>query len=103
MLTLVDFFGASMIALVLGIAELYTIGWIYGTDRLCKDIEFMLGRKVGLYWRLCWGVFTPLIMTVILIYFYATYEPLTYNNQLFPSWATGKSTKQQLVQHWLYH
>ncbi|XP_017117023.1 sodium-dependent nutrient amino acid transporter 1 isoform X1 [Drosophila elegans] len=87
MLTLVDFFGASMIALVLGIAELYTIGWIYGTDRLCKDIEFMLGRKVGLYWRLCWSVFTPLIMTVILIYFYATYEPLTYNNIIYPNWA----------------
>ncbi|XP_043652864.1 sodium-dependent nutrient amino acid transporter 1 isoform X2 [Drosophila teissieri] len=87
MLTLVDFFGASMIALVLGIAELYTIGWIYGTDRLCKDIEFMLGRKVGLYWRLCWSIFTPLIMTVILIYFYATYEPLTYNNIVYPNWA----------------
>lgn len=115
MLTLVDFFGASMIALVLGIAELYTIGWIYGTDRLCKDIEFMLGRKVGLYWRLCWGVFTPLIMTVILIYFYATYEPLTYNKQLFPTWAYGKLTVQDLLcfttssfpflfRHWLgYH
>ncbi|XP_030241857.1 sodium-dependent nutrient amino acid transporter 1 isoform X2 [Drosophila navojoa] len=89
MLTLVDFFGASMIALVLGIAELYTIGWIYGTDRLCKDIEFMLGRKVGLYWRLCWSIFTPLIMTIILIYFYATYEPLIYNNQPFPAWAYG--------------
>nr|XP_016945680.1 sodium-dependent nutrient amino acid transporter 1 isoform X1 [Drosophila suzukii] len=87
MLTLVDFFGASMIALVLGIAELYTIGWIYGTDRLCKDIEFMLNRKVGLYWRLCWSIFTPLIMTVILIYFYATYEPLTYNNIIYPNWA----------------
>ncbi|XP_032592356.1 sodium-dependent nutrient amino acid transporter 1 isoform X2 [Drosophila grimshawi] len=87
MLTLVDFFGASMIALVLGIAELYTIGWIYGTDRLCKDIEFMLGRKVGLYWRLCWGIFTPLIMTIILIYFYASYEPLTYNSQAYPPWA----------------
>ncbi|KAH8323332.1 hypothetical protein KR067_005258 [Drosophila pandora] len=87
MLTLVDFFGASMIALVLGIAELYTIGWIYGTDRLCKDIEFMLGRKVGLYWRLCWSIITPLIMTTILVYFYATYEPLTYNNVIYPFWA----------------
>ncbi|KAH8325069.1 hypothetical protein KR074_005171 [Drosophila pseudoananassae] len=89
MLTLVDFFGASMIALVLGIAELYTIGWIYGTDRLCKDIEFMLGRKVGLYWRLCWSIITPLIMTTILVYFYATYEPLTYNNVTYPTWAYG--------------
>jgi len=44
MLTLVDFFGASMIALVLGIAELYTIGWIYTmksqNDRVITSSEW---------------------------------------------------------------
>ncbi|XP_065367459.1 sodium-dependent nutrient amino acid transporter 1 isoform X2 [Calliphora vicina] len=86
-LTLVDYFGASMIALVLGIAELYALGWIYGVDRLCKDAEFMMGRKVGPYWRWCWAVVTPLIMTVILIYFLSTYTPLTYNGVQYPDWA----------------
>uniref|UniRef100_A0A1A9W8D8 Transporter n=1 Tax=Glossina brevipalpis TaxID=37001 RepID=A0A1A9W8D8_9MUSC len=86
-LTLVDYYGASMIALVLGIFELYVLGWIYGVDRLCKDAEFMMGRKVGLYWRWCWSVITPLIMTIILIYFLSTYTPLTYNNVPFPNWA----------------
>ncbi|XP_075166646.1 sodium-dependent nutrient amino acid transporter 1 isoform X2 [Haematobia irritans] len=86
-LTLVDYFGASMIALVLGIAELYVLGWVYGVDRLCKDAEFMMGRKVGLYWRFCWSIVTPLIMTAILIYFLSTYTPLTYNNVAYPSWA----------------
>ncbi|XP_037826008.1 sodium-dependent nutrient amino acid transporter 1 isoform X1 [Lucilia sericata] len=86
-LTLVDYFGASMIALVLGIAELYCLGWVYGVDRLCKDAEFMMGRKVGPYWRWCWAVVTPLIMTVILIYFLSTYTPLTYNGVNYPNWA----------------
>ncbi|KAL9916422.1 sodium-dependent nutrient amino acid transporter 1-like isoform 2-T2 [Glossina fuscipes fuscipes] len=86
-LTLVDYFGASMIALVLGIFELYVLGWVYGVDRLCKDAEFMMGRKVGLYWRWCWSVITPLIMTIILIYFLSTYTPLTYNNVSYPNWA----------------
>lgn len=91
MLTLVDYFGASMIALILGIAELYVLGWIYGVNRLCKDAEFMLkGRKVGLYWRWCWAVVTPLIMTLILVYFLVTYEVLTYNNAIFPTWAYGR-------------
>uniref|UniRef100_A0A1I8P2A2 Transporter n=1 Tax=Stomoxys calcitrans TaxID=35570 RepID=A0A1I8P2A2_STOCA len=88
-LTLVDYFGASMIALFLGIAELYVLGWAYGVDRLCKDAEFMMGRKVGAYWRLCWGVVTPVIMTSILVYFLATYTPLKYNDAVYPSWAYG--------------
>ncbi|XP_039953950.1 sodium-dependent nutrient amino acid transporter 1 isoform X2 [Bactrocera tryoni] len=86
-LTLVDFYGASMIALILGILELYVLGWVYGVDRLCTDIEFMIGHRVGNYWRWCWALITPGIMTLILIYFYATYESLTYNNVHYPSWA----------------
>ncbi|XP_067628891.1 sodium-dependent nutrient amino acid transporter 1-like [Eurosta solidaginis] len=86
-LTLVDFYGASMIVLVLGILELYTLGCVYGVDRLCKDIEFMIGHKVGRYWRWCWALITPGVMTIILIYFYATYESLTYNNLQYPTWA----------------
>ncbi|XP_061391730.1 sodium-dependent nutrient amino acid transporter 1-like [Musca vetustissima] len=86
-LTLVDYFGASMIALILGIAELYVLGWVYGVDRLCRDAEFMMGRKVGPYWRWCWAVVTPLIMTAILVYFLSTYTPLTYNNVTYPNWA----------------
>ena len=53
-LNLVDFYGASFVVFVLGIAELITIGWIYGVTRFCKDIEFMLGFRPNIYWRLCW-------------------------------------------------
>jgi solute carrier family 6 amino acid transporter-like protein 5/7/9/14 len=53
-LDLVDYFGASCTVYVFAIAELVTICWIYGVDRFCKDIEFMLGIYPGLYWRLCW-------------------------------------------------
>jgi solute carrier family 6 (neurotransmitter transporter, glycine) member 5/9 len=49
MLQFMDFYGASFIAFMLAIAELVTIAWIYGVDRLCKDIEFMLNIKTGYY------------------------------------------------------
>ncbi|KAL5286670.1 hypothetical protein ACFFRR_007967 [Megaselia abdita] len=86
-LNLVDYFGASMIALVIGIVELYALGWIYGTKRLCKDTEFMIGLKVGVYWRICWSIVTPLIMTAILVYTFVSYEPLTYKDIVYPNWA----------------
>uniref|UniRef100_A0A1Q3FYP6 Transporter n=1 Tax=Culex tarsalis TaxID=7177 RepID=A0A1Q3FYP6_CULTA len=84
-LTLVDHFGASFIALVLAIAELIAIGWIYGVDRLCKDVEFMLGHRPNLYWRLCWRWVTPLLMTAILIYNLLTLQPLTYQGYVYPT------------------
>ncbi|XP_055625250.1 sodium-dependent nutrient amino acid transporter 1 isoform X3 [Toxorhynchites rutilus septentrionalis] len=84
-LTLVDHFGASFIALVLAIAELVALGWIYGVDRLCKDVEFMLGFRPNLYWRLCWRWITPVLMFAILMYNLATLEPLTYQGYVYPS------------------
>lgn len=89
-MTLVDYYGVAMMSLFLGICELYVMGWVYGVNRLCKDVEFMIGRKVGLYWRMCWSVITPIIMTVILIYFLSTYAPLTYNNKTYSNGMYGE-------------
>jgi solute carrier family 6 amino acid transporter-like protein 5/7/9/14 len=52
--SLVDFFGAQWVAFIFAIAELVAVFYIYGVERFCKDIEFMLGFRPGLYWRMCW-------------------------------------------------
>uniref|UniRef100_A0A182PFL1 Sodium-dependent nutrient amino acid transporter 1 n=1 Tax=Anopheles epiroticus TaxID=199890 RepID=A0A182PFL1_9DIPT len=54
-LDFLDFYGASFVALVLAVFEMMTFAWIYGVGRICRDIEFMLGIKTGLYWRVCWA------------------------------------------------
>lgn len=78
LINFLDFYGASFVALILAIVELLTVSWVYGVDRFCKDIEFMLGRKTGDYWRISWGFVTPGIMIAILIYFIATWQQITY-------------------------
>ncbi|XP_013107532.2 sodium-dependent nutrient amino acid transporter 1 [Stomoxys calcitrans] len=83
-LNLVDFFGCSFIALFLAIAELIAVSWMYGVKRLCQDIEFMLGVKTGLYWRICWVLITPGLMFAVLLYTLITLEPLTYNGVAYP-------------------
>lgn len=80
-INLLDFYGASFVALILAIIELITVSWIYGVDRFCKDIEFMIGRRTGLYWRICWKIITPMIMIGILGYFVVTWQPLTYQDR----------------------
>lgn len=79
---LVDYYGASFIAFILAIAELYTFSYIYGVDRLCRDIEFMLGFRPNLYWRVCWRFLTPGLMTVILGYTLYNLEPLKISDDI---------------------
>ncbi|XP_002066106.2 sodium-dependent nutrient amino acid transporter 1 [Drosophila willistoni] len=84
-LNLVDFYGCTFIALVLAIAELLTFGWIYGVNRICSDIEFMLNVKTGFYWRICWAIVAPCLMFLVLAYMLVGYEPLTYKGTPYPS------------------
>lgn len=84
-LTLVDFYGANFTVFILGTIEMIGIAWIYGVDNLCNDLEFMLGKKMGIYWRLCWGAVTPVLMLVILVYSMVIMKPETYHDEPFPT------------------
>jgi len=94
-LNLLDFFGATFVALVLAIFELLAIGWVYGVKRVCRDVEFMLGRKTSIYYRLCWGFITPLLMTIILVYMLVLYEPLQYKDYTYQTGVYGKSKSKK--------
>ncbi|XP_058828159.1 sodium-dependent nutrient amino acid transporter 1-like [Topomyia yanbarensis] len=83
LLDFLDFYGASFVALVLAVFEIITFSWIYGVARICRDIEFMLGIKTGLYWRICWAFITPVMLAAILIYHMATYTAFTFHGYVF--------------------
>ncbi|XP_055372313.1 sodium-dependent nutrient amino acid transporter 1-like isoform X2 [Condylostylus longicornis] len=87
MLTLIDFFGVSMLALILGICELLCLGWIYGVSRICRDTKFMINKTPGIYWKLCWAFITPFITIAITLYFFASFEQVTYKGVVLPPWA----------------
>jgi solute carrier family 6 (neurotransmitter transporter, glycine) member 5/9 len=90
-LTLVDFFGAGFIAFVLAIGELAAISWIYGVDRFCHDIEFMLGFRPNFYWRWCWRVVTPGLMIIILLYTLIQFQYVDYKGYVYPDAAYGET------------
>ncbi|CAG7650724.1 unnamed protein product, partial [Allacma fusca] len=45
----------------------------------------MLERKIGLYWKICWGFIVPVGLSLILMYTLATIEPLKHEGNFFPS------------------
>ncbi|XP_029037428.1 sodium-dependent nutrient amino acid transporter 1-like [Osmia bicornis bicornis] len=88
-ITLVDYYGGTFVAIIVGVLEMVTIFWIYGLSNFLNDIEFMLRSRPSFYWRLCWAFITPVSMIIILIYTIATYAPPTYDGLMFPTYAYG--------------
>ncbi|XP_015434075.1 PREDICTED: sodium-dependent nutrient amino acid transporter 1-like [Dufourea novaeangliae] len=86
---LVDYFGGTFVAIIVGVLEMITIFWIYGLSNFINDVEFMLGNRPSWYWRFCWAFVTPILMIVILVYTIFTYEPPTYDGAQFPGYAYG--------------
>ncbi|XP_017797726.1 PREDICTED: sodium-dependent nutrient amino acid transporter 1-like [Habropoda laboriosa] len=84
MLELVDYYAGSFVVFILATLEITGVFWVYGLENFLDDVEYMLKRRPSAYWRLCWGVFTPLLLAVILIYTLVTLRPLTYSGISYP-------------------
>ncbi|KAF2901807.1 hypothetical protein ILUMI_04380 [Ignelater luminosus] len=83
-LTLVDHYAGTIIIFLSAVIEVYVVMWWYGVENFCNDMEFMLKQKVGVYWRITWGVITPISLVVIFIYFLSTLTRLTYGHYEIP-------------------
>ena len=73
------------------------ISWVYGITNLTRDLEFMLKRKISIYWKLCWGVIVPVGLTIILIYTLVQWEPLKHEGHDYPESAISKFPCKSLI------
>ncbi|KAG5669726.1 hypothetical protein PVAND_000021 [Polypedilum vanderplanki] len=83
-LNLVDHYGTTFVNFLLAVFEIMAFCHIYGVNRICKDVKFMLGFIPGIYWTVCWRVVTPLIMMAIIVYHFIYYENPKDNGAEFP-------------------
>ncbi|XP_033994443.1 sodium- and chloride-dependent GABA transporter 2-like [Trematomus bernacchii] len=74
--------------LLMAIFQSVIIGWIYGADRFCDNIEDMIGYKPMSLLKYCWMYATPLICSGTLVFMLLKYTPLKFNNSyVYPWWA----------------
>ncbi|XP_064626053.1 sodium- and chloride-dependent glycine transporter 1-like isoform X2 [Lineus longissimus] len=92
-LQLMDTYAGGWSVLLIGLCETLTLSWVYGWNRLFKDIKIMIGPTVLLsgilpwWWRICWGVLTPGIILFVLLFSWIDYSPAKYGDYVFPEWA----------------
>ncbi|XP_069703735.1 sodium-dependent dopamine transporter [Periplaneta americana] len=84
---LLDRYAAGYSMLFAVLFETIAVSWIYGTQRFCDDIRDMVGFSPGIYWRVCWRFLAPAFIMFIIVYGLVGYEPLTYDEYVYPVWA----------------
>uniref|UniRef100_A0A8B9HMJ5 Transporter n=1 Tax=Astyanax mexicanus TaxID=7994 RepID=A0A8B9HMJ5_ASTMX len=103
-LALFDGFAASIPLLVIAFCEIFAVVYVYGIDRFNEDLKFMVGHKPNIFWQATWRVLSPLILLVILVFYfvvtvskkltYIVWDPEssvfpTLAQQTYPDWISG--------------
>ncbi|XP_076607171.1 sodium- and chloride-dependent GABA transporter ine [Chaetodon auriga] len=86
---LMDHYTAIVSIMFLAFFEVIAICWSYGVARLSSNLEEMTGKRANIFFRLCWLVVDPVLVTVILIFSIIQFKPARYGDYVFPPWAQG--------------
>ncbi|XP_046542277.1 sodium- and chloride-dependent glycine transporter 2-like [Haliotis rubra] len=88
-LTLTDWYCGSYSVMLVCLAEIICIMYVYGVKRFMEDIKMMLGRRPNPYWVINWVFLTPAALLFLLIVSASQYTPAFYGDYKFPLWAEG--------------
>ncbi|XP_066300203.1 sodium- and chloride-dependent GABA transporter 1-like isoform X2 [Branchiostoma lanceolatum] len=83
---LIDFYAAAISLMVIAFFEVVAISWIYGANRLARNIEEMTGNKPWLYFIVCWYGLSPILIGGIMIFGFIQYTPVRYGDYYYPGW-----------------
>lgn len=64
-----------------------------GLDNFTKDIEFMLGQKLSVYWKVSWAYIIPATLLTIFCYSLSIYTTEDIGELSYPKFVLGKLQK----------
>lgn len=66
--------------------ECIAVSWFYGNSKFYENIKSMIGYYPGIFWKLSWGIFTPLLCVCVAAYSLINYERFRYKDYVYPWW-----------------
>ncbi|XP_033754955.1 sodium- and chloride-dependent transporter XTRP3-like [Pecten maximus] len=92
--TLFDEYSGNIPLLVIALAEVIGIAYIYGLKRFGDDIQLMTGQRPNWYWLAMWKYVSPIAMCIILL---ASVVKMAVSGTSYDAWSavTADTVKQQ--------
>uniref|UniRef100_A0A6A7FV42 Transporter n=2 Tax=Hirondellea gigas TaxID=1518452 RepID=A0A6A7FV42_9CRUS len=85
---LMDVFNSGVGSLLFALLSCIALHWVYGLNRFCSDVQFMLGYSPSWFLKATWGVVIPVTLLVLFIGSLLRWEwPLYAGVVSYPSWA----------------
>ena len=87
MFTLFNKSAPSWNLFLLTLLEVTATSWLYGADRLLRNLDEMnqtLHPVLKMYWKLCWTLVTPLILAALLVMSLANFGNVSYGGYVYP-------------------
>ncbi|CAD7088920.1 unnamed protein product [Hermetia illucens] len=82
-------YGPGLAILFVVFVEAAGVFWFYGVDNFSADVEQMLGKKPGLFWRICWTYISPIFLLFIFVFSILGYEDMLGEEYKYPEWSTA--------------
>lgn len=83
----IDWYSSPLTIILVCFCEIVMVSYCYGLGNIVRDIEYMLGIRLGLWWKICWKVVNPLVLIFIFGTVFKYNTKVTYNGVDFPDWA----------------
>ncbi|XP_078360308.1 sodium-dependent neutral amino acid transporter B(0)AT1-like isoform X2 [Oculina patagonica] len=82
-LQMFDNYCATLPLLFIGFFELVGVSYIYTLERFEDDIQYMIGFRPHMYWRICWKYVSPGLIAIITV---ASIINLAINPMTYSAW-----------------
>ncbi|XP_067652701.1 sodium- and chloride-dependent glycine transporter 1-like [Haliotis asinina] len=87
LLDIVDSSVGGFPLLIIAICEIVAVMYIYGYRRFAEDLQMMMGKKMSVYWKMCWCFIAPVILVGVIVFKSCRIQPLGYVEYIYPAWA----------------
>ncbi|XP_067687763.1 sodium- and chloride-dependent glycine transporter 1-like isoform X2 [Haliotis asinina] len=91
-LNLMDTFVGGFPLLIIGLTEIVAVIFVYGIRRFKDDVRMMIGLRMNIvetivynYFLLCWGIISPVLLVVVIVFKCMQYTPIIGPG--YPDWS----------------
>ncbi|GIY32744.1 sodium-dependent nutrient amino acid transporter 1 [Caerostris darwini] len=86
-LQLLNNHGVAAVVLFYAVLEVVGVAWIYGLRNFCNDVEFMLNKRPGIFFKFTWSCLIP--VALVFIFVFGIVDAEMNKDPSVPQWASN--------------